>query len=83
MDSNTSSTPARPVVGMSNIYDSVSTPVATAIKQELMAHFGKALYYRLKNGEKAIDAAQQAFIAQTFANHGITTPPVYDSAASE
>lgn len=64
--------------GMTNIYDDVNTSVASAIKQELVAHFGKGLYYRMKNGEKNINAEQQAFIAETFAKHGVTTPPVYD-----
>lgn len=64
--------------GMTNIYDAVSTSVASAIKQELLEHFGKGLYYHLKNGEKPITPEQQAFIAATFAKHGADTPPVYD-----
>ena len=64
--------------GMTNIYDDVSTSVASAIKQELVEHFGKGLYYRLKNGEKNINAEQQAYIAGIFAKHGAATPPVYD-----
>ena len=65
-------------LGMTNIYDDVSTSVASAIKQDLVEHFGKGLYYRLKNSEKHINAEQQAYIAETFAKHGVTTPPVYD-----
>lgn len=65
-------------LGMTNIYDDVNTSVASAIKQDLVEHFGKGLYYRLKNGEKHINAEQQAYIAETFAKHGVTTPPVYD-----
>ena len=76
-DINTSSTAA--VRGMSNIYDAVSTSVASAIKQELTEHFGKGLYYRLKNGEKDITLEQQAFIAETFKKYGVTSEPVYDS----
>lgn len=76
-DTTTSS--ANPVRGMNNIYDDVSTSVASAIKQELMDHFGKGLYYRMKNGEKDITAEQQAYIAATFSRHGIDTPRVYDS----
>ncbi len=34
---------------------------------------------RCKNGEKDIDATQQAFIAETFSKHGVETPPVYDT----
>ena len=64
--------------GMTNIYDEVNTSVASAIKQDLLAHFGKGLYYHLKNGEKPINPEQQAFIAATFVKHGVTTPPVYD-----
>lgn len=78
MNSNANSGHGLMAQGMSNIYDEVSTSVATAIKQDLVSHFGQGLYYRLKNGEKNIDAEQQAFIAQTFAKHGVTTPPVYD-----
>lgn len=76
---NSNRTDATVVRGMTNIYDEVSTSVASAIKQDLVAHFGKGLYYRLKNGEKDIDAAQQAFIAETFSKHGVKTPPVYDT----
>lgn len=64
--------------GMTNIYDQVSTSVASAIKQDLLDHFGKGLYYHLKNGEKNITPEQQAFIAATFQKHGVDTPPVYD-----
>lgn len=63
---NTNSTHEGMVQGMSNIYDEVNTSVASAIKEDLMAHFGKGLYYHLKNGEKPINAEQQAFIAATF-----------------
>ena len=65
--------------GMSNIYDEVSTPIATAIKQDLVEHFGKGLYYRLKSGEKLITPEQQTYIAEVFAKHGAPTPPVYDT----
>ncbi len=64
--------------GMTNIYDEVNTSVASAIKQDLVNHFGKGLYYRLKSGEKNINPEQQAFIAETFEKHGVSTPPVYD-----
>ena len=77
---NTNSTHEGMVQGMSNIYDEVNTSVASAIKEDLMAHFGKGLYYHLKNGEKPINAEQQAFIAATFEKHGVNTPPVYDKA---
>ena len=66
------------VQGMTNIYNEVSTSVASAIKQDLVEHFGKGLYYRMKSGEKPINAEQQAYIAEVFAKHGVTTAPVYD-----
>lgn len=75
---NTNKTHEGLAQGMSNIYDEVSTSVASAIKQDLVEHFGKGLYYHLKNGEKPINAEQQAYIAETFAKHGVTTSPVYD-----
>lgn len=79
MENNNTNKPQEGVAqGMSNIYDEVSTSVASAIKQDLVAHFGKGLYYHLKNGEKPINAEQQAFIAETFVKHGVSTPPVYD-----
>lgn len=79
MENNNTNKPQEGLAqGMSNIYDEVSTSVASAIKQDLVAHFGKGLYYHLKNGEKPINAEQQAFIAETFVKHGISTPPVYD-----
>lgn len=79
MDANSNNTAGEMLAqGMSNIYDDVNTSVASAIKQELVEHFGKGLYYRMKSGEKSINAEQQAYIAQTFEKHGVTTPPVYD-----
>ena len=79
MENNNTNKPQEGVAqGMPNIYDEVSTSVASAIKQDLVAHFGKGLYYHLKNGEKPINAEQQAFIAETFVKHGVSTPPVYD-----
>lgn len=79
MENNNTNNPQEGLAqGMSNIYDEVSTSVASAIKQDLVAHFGKGLYYHLKNGEKPINAEQQAFIAETFVKHGVSTPPVYD-----
>lgn len=75
---NTNKTHEGMAQGMTNIYDEVNTSVASAIKQDLVAHFGKGLYYHLKNGEKPINAEQQAYIAATFVKHGVTTPPVYD-----
>ena len=71
---NTNKTHEGLAQGMSNIYDEVSTSVASAIKQDLVEHFGN----HLKNGEKPINAEQQAYIAETFAKHGVTTSPVYD-----
>ena len=79
MENNNTNKPQEGLAqGMSNIYNEVSTSVASAIKQDLVAHFGKGLYYHLKNGEKPINAEQQAFIAETFVKHGVSTPPVYD-----
>lgn len=79
MNTNTSNkTLAGMAQGMSNIYDDVSTSVASAIKQDLVEHFGQGLYYHLKNGEKPITPEQQAYIAEIFVKHGATTPPVYD-----
>lgn len=75
---NANNAPKNYALGMSNIYDAVNTSTASAIKQDLVEHFGKGLYYHLKNGEKNISPEQQAFIAETFAKHGVTTPPVYD-----
>ena len=77
MDTNNKS--AAPMAqGMSNIYDTVDTATASAIKQELLEHFGKGLYYRMKSGEKNITPEQQDYIAAAFARHGVDTPPVYD-----
>lgn len=61
--------------GMTNIYDEVSTSVASAIKQDLMNHFGKGLYYRMKNGEKNITPEQQTYIAEIFENTAQRTRP--------
>ncbi len=78
MDTNSKSAGEALAQGMSNIYDTVDTATASAIKQELQDHFGKGLYYRMKSGEKNITPEQQHYIAETFSRHGVDAPPVYD-----
>lgn len=64
--------------GIKHLLDHVSHSDAIIIKQQMLDHFGKTLFYRFWRGENLVTPAQQEYIRQLFLNRNITEPPVFD-----
>ena len=51
---------------------------ATVIKRQMMAYFGKTIYYRCCNKERLIKPKEQKYIQELFRKRGVTETPQYD-----
>ena len=69
--------------GISHLLDNVPYKDGTNIKQQLIGHFGKTLYYRFYREERFLSPADQNYIRQLFRRKGITEEPVFDSYTDE
>ena len=69
--------------GISHLLDNVPYKDGTNIKQQLIGHFGKTLYYRFYREERFLSPAEQHYIRQLFRRKGITEEPVFDSYTDE
>ena len=69
--------------GISHLLDNVPYKDGTNIKQQLIGHFGKTLYYRFYREERFLSPAEQNYIRQLFRRKGITEEPVFDSYTDE
>lgn len=69
--------------GISHLLDNVPYKDGTNIKQQLIGHFGKTLYYRFYREERFLSPADQNYIRQLFHRKGITEEPVFDSYTDE
>lgn len=65
-------------LGMTHLLDDVPLQVATVLKRQLMAYFGRATYYRCWRKERLIKPAEQECIRRLFRKNGITAEPVFD-----
>lgn len=64
--------------GISALIDSLPHAKAITIRQKLVDHFGKSLYYRFYRKEALISPDQQSFFKEIFKAQGIAEPPVFD-----
>ena len=69
--------------GISHLLDNVPYKDGTNLKQQLIGHFGKTLYYRFYREERFLSPADQNYIRQLFRRKGITEEPVFDSYTDE
>lgn len=58
--------------GVKSLLDDVPYKDAASIKNQLIQHFGRSLYYRFYRKEHSIDPEQQAYIRRIFRQKGIT-----------
>ncbi|WP_293667408.1 DUF6078 family protein [uncultured Parabacteroides sp.] len=65
--------------GISHLLDNVPLKEATGLRQQMIAHFNKSLYYRFYRKEYALSPRDQHFIRQLFKQRGIVGEPVFDS----
>ncbi|WP_071144854.1 DUF6078 family protein [Bacteroides ihuae] len=69
--------------GISHLLDNVLYKDAYVLKKQMLAHFGKNLYYRFYRKERHINPSEQAFIHQLLLQKGITEEPRFDSYTEE
>lgn len=78
-----SATSTRMAWGMTKLFDKLSYLSARFIRKDIRSLYPTKGYYRVLNGERAITPTEQATIANIFAQHGISTPPVFDRYTEE
>lgn len=69
--------------GVRLLLDDVPHKDATSIKNQLLSHFGRSLYYRFYRKEHSIDPEQQDYIRRLFRRNGIAKEPVFESYTEE
>lgn len=69
--------------GIKHLLDNIPYKKLASVKDPLVAHFGKTLYYRFYREERYLTPNDQAYIRQVFRQKGITEEPVYSSYSDE
>ena len=64
--------------GVSALYDKVPHKTADHLRKQLLAYFGKNVYYRCFRKERAITPEEQAAISRIFILNGIDEAPAFD-----
>jgi len=64
--------------GVKNMFNKLPYEDAYRIKQTIISHYGKTMYYRFYRKERYIDPEQQAYFRRVFRNHGIKEEPAYE-----
>ena len=64
--------------GMKKLLDRVPLADATVIKRQMIAYFGKTVYYRCCNKERLIKPKEQKYIQELFQRRGVAEPPQFD-----
>lgn len=65
--------------GMNRMLADLPYEKANAIKQRMLAHFGKTHFYRLKRKERYFTPEDQLVVKRIFQNAGIKEQPQYDA----
>ena len=73
-----SDSPAEEAFGVSRLYDAVPYSQVTAVRNSLIAAFGKKKYYRLYRQEIGFTAEMQDTVRAVFLSHGISSEPQWD-----
>lgn len=66
-------------LGITRLLDDLPHAKSVVIKQQLILHFGRTLYYRFRRKERAISSEDQKCIRQIFLRNGVREEPVFDS----
>ena len=64
--------------GIDHLYDELPYAVAVKVKNHLISHFGKNIYYRFKRKEKCFTPQLQQFVQTVFHNFGVEEKPRFD-----
>ena len=68
-------------IGMVNFFHDMPHYIELAIKKDIIRHFNRTCYYRMRNGTIPVSPDAQAVIADICRRHGWTAEPRYDSYA--
>lgn len=71
--------PVKYACGTKHLLDNLLHSQAKEVKAQLLAHYGKASFYRFSRKEKNLTPEDQQYIRRVFRQHGITDEPVFDS----
>ncbi|MDL2309552.1 DUF6078 family protein [Parabacteroides sp. OttesenSCG-928-B22] len=66
-------------LGFNNALSTLPRKEAAQIRKILYEHFGRSMYYRIRNRERLIRPEEQAFIQQVFQNEGLQENLVFDT----
>jgi len=69
--------------GIKHLLDNVPHKDAVVLKDSMLGHFGRGMYYRFYRKEKYVAPEQQEYIRRIFRQKGITEEPVFDSYTEE
>lgn len=64
--------------GIKHLFDNIPHKDAVIIKQQMLEHFGKTLFYRFWRKEYLVSPAQQEYIQKLFLERNITEPLAFD-----
>lgn len=64
--------------GIEHLLDKVPHQDAPRLKNLMLSHFSRNLYYRFYRKERYLAPEQQEYIRQIFRQHGITEEPAFD-----
>lgn len=69
--------------GMSRLLDPLPYRDAQRVKQQMIDHFGRNRFYRLRSKECTFSPEQQEYVRQLFLQCGVTEPPLFDEYVEE
>lgn len=69
--------------GIRSLLDNVPHKDAPSLKDHMISHFGRGMYYRFYRNERFLDPEQQEFVRRLFRQKGIKEEPVFESYSYE
>lgn len=69
---------SRFAIGITHLFDNIPHAKAVKVKQMLLHHFERNMYYRIRNKERHISPEEQQAISYIFEKEGIKEEPLYD-----
>lgn len=69
--------------GVRHLLEKVPYKDAVSLKNLMLSHFGRGMYYRFHRKEKGIAPEQQEYIRRIFRQKGIMEEPAFDSYTEE
>lgn len=65
--------------GIKKLFDNVPYSLATDMRHQIVAYFGKTHYYRIYRKERFISPEDQRYISHIFVRNGIAEAPCFES----